>query len=206
MVAWVLMDWLFHGKPTLMGASAGTITGLVVITPSAGFVQPHWAMFAGVTGAIFCWCCSNYIKLRTKLDDTCDTVGVHGMGGFLGTMFVGMLSDPPVCQDAKTAPIWCANPGTCVRSFHQFTVQSVCAVASAGYSIVVTYAILKLLQQCTRPLKTSTEQAATHDEHEFAEVAYKMDDFEHWCDNQSDVEESSAEAESLARGLRMDGM
>lgn len=210
MVTWVLMDWTFNGKPTLMGASAGTVTGLVVITPSAGFVQPHFAMFAGVSGAMLCWTCACYIKFRTQLDDTCETVGVHGMGGFFGTILVGLISDPPECQNIKTAPVWCANPGTCARSVHQLTVQSVCAVAAAAYSLVMTYAILQVLQLCVRPLKTMHEQAATHDEHEFNEVAYRMEDFPNWDDAHSD-EDSSAEAESsfvkeLARGLRLDGM
>ncbi|CAE8614589.1 unnamed protein product, partial [Polarella glacialis] len=173
MVTWMALDWLFMGKPTIMGACAGAVTGLVVITPSAGFVQPGFAMVAGVMGGVVCWTMTYIIKNKTNLDDTCDTVGVHGTGGFLGTILVGVLSDPECCLNAETAPEWCANPGTVIRSWNQFKIQTLCAVVSAVYSIIVTYCILKtILTFWQKPLVTDKQQATARDEYAFGEEAY----------------------------------
>merc|ERR1719230_1607978 len=121
-MVWIFMDWLIKGKPTLMGACAGIIAGLVVITPGAGFMQPQMAMVAGILGGIWCFTAVEMVKRRTNLDDACDSFGVHGMGGFLGTCLVGLLSDPETCLVCKpgdscsvTSSVW--YPTTMQRDF-----------------------------------------------------------------------------------------
>merc|ERR1712176_1697705 len=81
MMTWIFLDWIVGGRPTLNGACAGVVAGLVVITPSAGFVQPAMAIVAGVLGTIWCYTAVELIKHKTTLDDACDTFGVHGMAG-----------------------------------------------------------------------------------------------------------------------------
>jgi len=174
MVTWVLLSWWNEGKPTLIGACSGVVAGLVVITPSAGFVQPEMAVVAGILGAVWCYTACEFIKHKTTLDDTCDTFGVHGMAGFLGTVFVGTLADPPECQDRETAPDWCANPGTVARSFDQFFKQSLCAVVSAGYALVVTYAMCKVLFSYFPLLDTYELQETTRDWIAHGEHAYTL--------------------------------
>jgi Amt family ammonium transporter len=171
MMTWIFMDWFVLGKPTLNGACAGVIAGLVVITPSAGFVQPEMAFLAGIIGTIWCYSAVEFIKHKTKLDDPCDTFGVHGMAGFLGTIFVGVLSDPPECL-AKDPPDFCANPGTVARSFSQFMIQLLCAVVSAGYSVVVTALLVKTLYTFVPLLKTYDEQETVRDAIAHGEHAY----------------------------------
>lgn len=174
MMTWLGLDWLIGNRPTLLGACSGAVAGLVVITPSAGFVQPQMAMFAGFLGATTCYFAVLFIK-RSPLDDAVDALGVHGVGGFLGTILVGAISDPAECSDAKAAPDWCANPGTCMRSWHQLWVQIVCAVVSAVYSFGITCLIFKVMFYFRPRLETWEEQETTRDEISFNEVAYKMD-------------------------------
>lgn len=173
MMMWLLLDWVIGGRPTINGACAGVVAGLVVITPSAGFVQPSMAIFAGIIGAFLCFFSSEWLKHNTKLDDSCDTFGVHGMAGFLGTILVGVIADPAECANAKTAPQWCANPGTVNRSLWQAWIQTVCAVVSAAYSIIVSYIIVKVMYTlCFKRLSTWQEQYGTRDVAAFGENAY----------------------------------
>eukprot|EP00930_Biecheleria_cincta_P082707 TRINITY_DN7237_c0_g1_i1.p1 TRINITY_DN7237_c0_g1~~TRINITY_DN7237_c0_g1_i1.p1 ORF type:complete len:486 (-),score=72.48 TRINITY_DN7237_c0_g1_i1:25-1482(-) len=201
MMTWIMIDWLWAGTPTLLGACSGAVCGLVVITPSAGFVQPQMAMFAGVMGSILCYFTVQAVKSSKYLDDTCDTLGVHGVGGFLGTILVGVLADPYECSLTDTAPVWCANPGTVTRSWNQTYIQSVCAVVSAGYSATATYVLIKLLLQCRPALKTYAQQETAMDAISFGESAYKADVLEpgHHSSVQSD--EDFSEVAELDKGL-----
>lgn len=174
---WMVLDWVVHGKPSILGACSGAICGLVVITPSAGFVQPDMAVKAGFLGAFVCFSATYFIRHRTSLDDTCDTVGVHGLGGFLGTVFVGMFSDPEECS-SKQPPEWCANPGTVFRSFNQFGIQLLCAIVAAVYSMVVAYTMVRVMLLLVPKLTSEEQQSLCRDENEFGETAYKMEGFE----------------------------
>lgn len=175
MMAWIALDWLWTGRPSLLGACSGAVCGLVVITPSAGFVQPQMAMFAGILGAILCYFTVQAVKSSKHLDDPCDTLGVHGIGGFLGTILVGVLADPYECSLSDTAPVWCANPGTVTRSWHQTYIQSICAVVAAAYSAIATYLLLSMMSQFRSPLKTYAQQETARDAISFLESAYKVD-------------------------------
>ena len=87
LIVWMAIEWVFEGKPSLVGVCVGAIAGLATITPAAGFVKPWAAVVIGAAGAIVCYVC---VKLVTKLglDDALDVWGVHGMGGFLGTVLL----------------------------------------------------------------------------------------------------------------------
>lgn len=178
MVAWIGMDWcacLRYNvkKPTLVGLCTGAIAGLVVITPSAGFMQPSMAMAVGFVGGVTCWLATYFITYHTNLDDACYTIGVHGVGGFLGTVFVGIFSDPPECT-SNDPPRYCANPHTCTRGLKQTGVQILCAVVSALYCTAMTYFMLKMfLISGVRKLVRHEDQALCQDWEEFGEVAYR---------------------------------
>jgi Amt family ammonium transporter len=197
MCTWVVVEWIVHGKPSLNGACAGVVAGLVVITPSAGFIQPAMAALAGVIGAVWCFTAVELVKKKTNLDDTCDTFGVHGMAGFLGTIFVGVLSDPEIClctgseppdfcqlEDGSfdKAPDWCANPGTVTRSWHQFQVQAFCTVVASLYSVSVTYVLTLLITKTNLRLfgegvlKTAEQQETTRDEAMYGESVMELED------------------------------
>src|SRR6201999_572106 len=92
-LAWLVVEQLRDGKPTTLGAASGAVAGLVAITPACGFVNVLGALTIGVVaGAV----CSLAVGLKFKLgfDDSLDVVGVHLVGGLLGTLLVGLLAAP----------------------------------------------------------------------------------------------------------------
>src|ERR1043166_6901968 len=90
-LAWMAMDWIFRGKPTVLGAASGAVAGLVAITPGSGFVGPISAIFIGIGGGVFCSiACS--LKPRLGYDDSLDVVGVHGVGGTWGALATGLFA------------------------------------------------------------------------------------------------------------------
>jgi len=200
MMTWLGLDWLVGNRPTLLGACSGAVAGLVVITPSAGFVQPQMAMFAGCLGSTVCFFAVNYIKRTQIVDDAVDALGVHGVGGFLGTILVGIISDPSECL-AKDPPDWCANPGTCTRSWKQLWIQVICAVVSACFSFGMTSLIFKIMFYFRPRLETWDEQETARDEISFNEVAYKMDEPVPLVDGAEDfLSDLDAKSDSTGRG------
>lgn len=93
--AWLLVEWLYAGKPTILGFASGMVAGLVVITPCAGHVAPTSSIWIGLMGGAFCFFCCK-IKNIIKADDSLDAFGVHGMGGALGAILVGWFAIRPV--------------------------------------------------------------------------------------------------------------
>ena len=94
-LTWVLFSWRFGGKPSVVGAAAGAVAGLVAVTPAAGFVQPMEAIvIGGVAGGL----CYGAVRLRSKigLDDSLDVIGVHGVGGVWGALATGIFANPVV--------------------------------------------------------------------------------------------------------------
>jgi ammonium transporter, Amt family len=91
LLGWIVVEWLRDGKPTLVGASSGAVAGLVAITPACGFVAPVPAAIIGiVAGAV----CALAVGLKYKLgyDDSLDVVGVHFVGGWIGSLSIGLFA------------------------------------------------------------------------------------------------------------------
>lgn len=93
--SWMVAEWLVAGKPTSLGVGSGMVAGLVVITPCAGHVSPGSALFIGLIGGIVCFFAVQ-AKQKIKYDDSLDVVGVHGVGGALGALLVGVFAVRPV--------------------------------------------------------------------------------------------------------------
>jgi len=175
MMVWIFWEWLCYGRPTLSGACAGTLAGLVIITPSAGFIQPTAAILAGIIGGSCCFTSVHIVRFKTRLDDTCDAIGLHGVAGFIGTIFVGCLSDPIECQTARASPKWCSNPGTVTRSVNQTMVQIICATVAALFSFLSTYLIFLLMYaSCFKVLRKPEEQQSCQDVPGHGEEAYAI--------------------------------
>ena len=91
-LAWMCVEWLRTGKPTLMGACAGAVCGLVAITPASGFVGPMGAIAIGVGGGVFCYFAASILKNRFGYDDALDAFGGHGIGGTWGALATGLFA------------------------------------------------------------------------------------------------------------------
>ncbi|WP_373324986.1 ammonium transporter [Actinocatenispora rupis] len=90
LLGWIVVEWIRDGKPTMVGASSGAVAGLVAITPACAFIAPYAAVLLGlVAGAV----CALAVSLKYKLgfDDSLDVVGVHFVGGWIGSLWIGLF-------------------------------------------------------------------------------------------------------------------
>ncbi|GAB3470334.1 ammonium transporter [Massilia terrae] len=93
-VSWLLGEWVFKGKPSMLGATSGAVAGLVAITPACGFIGPMGALAIGLVGGLVCLWGVNGLKRLLGADDSLDVFGVHGVGGILGALLTGVFAAP----------------------------------------------------------------------------------------------------------------
>ncbi|KFI07291.1 ammonium transporter [Massilia sp. BSC265] len=93
-VSWMFGEWAFKRKPSLLGAVSGAVSGLVAITPGAGFVGPMGAMVMGLLAGVVCLWGVTGLKRLLGADDSLDVFGVHGVGGILGALLTGVFAAP----------------------------------------------------------------------------------------------------------------
>jgi Amt family ammonium transporter len=144
-VGWSGAEWMRNGKPSALGAISGAVTGLVAITPAAGFVGPMPALLVGVLAGAFCFFMVATVKARFGYDDSLDAFGVHGAGGTLGALLTGIFAVSainPIFKDAQGNPM---PSGLLDGNAHQLLNQAVGVVIAWVLAIVGTLAILKLV-------------------------------------------------------------
>jgi Amt family ammonium transporter len=93
-MAWIIGEWLFKGKPSMLGAASGAVAGLVAITPAAGFVGLVGALVIGAISGFVCLWGVTGLKKMLKADDALDVFGVHGLGGIVGAILTGVFAAP----------------------------------------------------------------------------------------------------------------
>jgi len=141
---WGALDWLREGKAKLSQLCIACVAGLVVITPMAGYVSMNMACIAGLVAGTVCYGAVLFLN-SVGVDDALDVWGVHGIGGAVGTILVGVMADGPECLDADSAPAYCVFPGSVAASGDQCLMQTLAVVACLMYSCVVTFVIVKVL-------------------------------------------------------------
>ncbi len=103
LLGWVLVEWIRNGKPTLVGASSGAVAGLVAITPACAFLKPMWAVALGGVAGVVCAVAVS-LKYLLRFDDSLDVVGIHFVGGWIGTLWIGLVGFNPF-TDAETGEV-----------------------------------------------------------------------------------------------------
>ncbi len=93
-VAWMLVEQVTHGKPSMLGGVTGAVSGLVAITPASGFATPMTSILLGMVAAIVCYVFCTTIKNKLKYDDSLDVFGVHCVGGIIGALGTAIVADP----------------------------------------------------------------------------------------------------------------
>lgn len=137
MITWIILDVIKVGKPTILGAITGAVSGLVAITPAAGFVKISGSLVIGIGAAIISYYAINYIKPTFGYDDALDVFGVHGLSGVWGLFATGLFACPTI---NNAAGLFYGNP-------NQLIVQIISIVASAIYAFVVSWILAKLLDK-----------------------------------------------------------
>ncbi|MFZ2957651.1 MAG: ammonium transporter [Candidatus Ozemobacteraceae bacterium] len=163
-IAWLLVAWAFEGKPKFLGLLTGSVAGLATITPAAGFVSLKAAVFIGIASGVLCYM-AVFLKNKLKLDDALDVWGVHGVGGMIGTILLGVFASKAI-NPAGADGLWHGNPAF-------FIVQLKAILGSSIYAFVFTYAMLFIIDKIT-PVKVqpATEEAGL-DEVLHGEQAYE---------------------------------
>jgi Amt family ammonium transporter len=146
-LAWMAMEWLRHGKPSVLGIVTGMVAGLGTITPASGFVGPAGALLIGITAGVVCYSVTAFMKHTLKVDDSLDVFPVHGMGGIMGTLmagvFVGILGGAGLAEGMTMGgQVW---------------VQFVGVAATFVYCGVLSWLILKLVDAVIG-LRVSSDQ------------------------------------------------
>jgi Amt family ammonium transporter len=93
-LAWMFMEWMLKGKPSLLGAVSGAVAGLVAVTPAAGFAGPMGAIVLGAVAGVACLWAVTGLKKAMGYDDSLDVFGVHAIGGIIGAMGTGIVANP----------------------------------------------------------------------------------------------------------------
>jgi Amt family ammonium transporter len=91
-LTWAGLEWVFRGKPSVLGACSGVVAGLVCITPASGFVTAMPALLMGIAVSCVCYTACTFVKSRFGYDDSLDAFGVHGVGGTLGAILTGVFA------------------------------------------------------------------------------------------------------------------
>ncbi len=91
-IAWMLVEWAKHGKPSALGIVTGAVAGLVAITPASGFVGPIGALIIGIVSGVVCFWGATRLKTQLGYDDSLDAFGVHGIGGIVGALLTGIFA------------------------------------------------------------------------------------------------------------------
>jgi Amt family ammonium transporter len=160
-VTWLILDWTISpGRPTFIGLLTGSVAGLATITPAAGYVTMPTAFIIGIIASICCYLAVK-MKNRFKWDDALDVWGIHGIGGFLGTIMLGIFATLNINPNG-------AN-GLLHGGLKFFMIQTGTAILSAVYAFAFTYLMLVLINKVTRVKVTPQEEemgldAVYHDE------------------------------------------
>jgi Amt family ammonium transporter len=140
-LAWMMMEWVKYGKPSVLGIVTGMVAGLGTITPASGFVGPGGALIIGFSAGVICYYATQAIKQRFKIDDSLDVFPVHGVGGMLGTFYEGIFASDALGVFSGQG----YNEGMNMAS--QVQVQVIGIAATFIYTAIVTLVLLKLVDK-----------------------------------------------------------
>ncbi|MGA8263575.1 MAG: ammonium transporter [Ignavibacteriaceae bacterium] len=167
-ITWLLLAWVLEKKPKFVGLLTGSVAGLATITPAAGFITTGDAALIGIISGIVCYYA---VALKNKLhwDDALDVWGVHGVGGTIGIILLGLFA-------SKAVNPMVSVDGLLIGGSWEFFIKQVVAVAAVGaYCFVFTYLVLKIINYITPVKVTKAEEEAGMDASLHGEIAYEED-------------------------------
>jgi Amt family ammonium transporter len=153
-LTWMAIEWWTRGKPSVLGMISGAVAGLGTITPASGYVLPwHGVVIGVIAGGVCFWACT---KLKQKLgyDDSLDVFGVHGIGGFTGTLLTGVFAAAAVSVSADTPN---GLPGLLEGNPRQVLIQLYGIAVTLVWSGGLTWALLKVIDLFV-PARVSMQQ------------------------------------------------
>ena len=158
-MTWMAIEWLKHGKPSVLGICSGAVAGLATITPASGFVGPMGAMVIGFLAGGLCFVAATSMKRYFGYDDSLDAFGVHGVGGVIGSLLTGVFA----------SKLLGGYPVNDLGIGAQLGAQVLGVAVTAVWSGVVSYLLLKAIDKVVGlrvPASDETEglDVTQHDE------------------------------------------
>ncbi len=160
-LTWVFIEWYHRGKPTVLGAVSGAVAGLGTITPASGFVGPGSSIIIGILAGALCYWAVGILKPRLGYDDSLDVFGIHGVGGMLGSLSVGLFAS------VGAQGLFFGNPA-------QFFKQLVAVVATIVFVGLLTLVILKVVDALVGLRVTEDEEVEGLDLSQHGESGYSL--------------------------------
>ena len=162
-VTWLIIEWRKERKPKFVGLMTGAVAGLATITPAAGFIPSWSAAVIGIIAGLGCYY-AVALKNRLKWDDALDVWGVHGFGGFMGTILLGVFSSPFINQGGGTGLVY--------GSSRFFLIQTITVAGASLYAFIFTFIMLWGINKITRVRVSEEHEGLGLDEAIHAESAY----------------------------------
>jgi Amt family ammonium transporter len=162
-ITWLAIEWSTTKKPKFVGLLTGAVAGLATITPAAGYVSLPSAVIIGITSGIVCYLAVN-LKNRMRWDDALDVWGVHGIGGCLGTILLGVF--------ASKAMNGAGADGLMSGGTTFFMHQLIAVIAASIYAFVFTYVMLAVINMITKVKVAEAHEDLGLDEAIHGEKAY----------------------------------
>ena len=159
-LGWMFSEWLFHGKPSVLGIASGAVAGLVAITPACGSVGPMGALAIGIAAGVLCYLAATKLKNALGYDDSLDVFGVHAIGGIVGALLTGVF---------VAGSLGGVGLAEGVSIGQQVGKQAIGVVATIIYTGVASFIILKVIDMVIGLRVSSDEESegldiALHDE------------------------------------------
>jgi len=165
-VTWLILSWILEKKPKFVGLLTGAIAGLATITPAAGFVSLQSAIIIGIVAGAVCYFAVQ-LKNKLKWDDALDVWAVHGVGGIIGIIMLGMFASSSINSAVATNGLFTGG------GFEFFIIETVAVLAVALYCFLFTYVMLIIINLIT-PVKVTKEEEETGvDDALHGEIAYE---------------------------------
>ena len=164
-LAWMAIEWMKHGKPSVLGIVTGMVAGLGTITPASGFVGPLGALCIGISAGIVCYYSTQYIKRSLRIDDSLDVFPVHGVGGILGTILAAVFVSEKLGGSGYAEG---------VDMLTQLSIQLVGVAATIVWCGVMTLIVLKITRSLTGLRVSEDTETAGLDLSEHDERGYNM--------------------------------
>jgi Amt family ammonium transporter len=171
-LSWMFGEWIFRGKPTMLGAASGAVAGLVAITPACGFVGPMGGLVIGILAGLVCLWAVTWLKSKLGYDDSLDVFGVHCIGGIVGATLTGVFVSPNL--GGTGVYDYVANKVGDFNMADQVISQLWAVGTSLVWSAVVAFICYKIVDVVIGLRVTEEQEREGLDETQHGERAYNL--------------------------------
>ncbi len=162
-LTWMSIEWFRHGKPSMLGLATGAIAGLAAVTPASGFIGPVGGLCIGFASGALCYLASTSLKNALGYDDSLDVFGVHGVGGFIGTVLAAVFA----------SAVFGGNQGDLAIG-RQLGVQIGAGLGTALFTAVASFVLLKITDALVGLRVNQDEESIGLDLSQHNEVGYDL--------------------------------